>query len=641
MSASRPRARELLVLAAGLLAAAALAWAGVTVHDGLRTAGEVAVARLAGTVEDTVKAEWQRMLRASEPPVVPAGETFHWSLMVFAPRLRHNNGRPADRRVKRAELEGSPSVFSTLLEEAARLDLVEQKPEEALRVVQEALAKEPPPELRPEGWLLALQLAVKVGNADLARTQWEHLQELGRRRGTWTQDDETWIPYSLLGWMALPEAMRAEVPSEEIVSAVELEELFLPDDQLTIGPLDEPTAHFEPAAMLVVVCERMQRALPSLERRKVFALESLGTLPEVLEDGRWHLEAIAERPFVVRRVGDQVTGSFYARRELQEALADRSSLPAGFQLDFAGGMEDLGPAVRPRTRLPDSDYEFTLRHADPASLGKAESARLRLLRGALFALSLACAAGGFLTARLLARQRKLAELKSSFIAGVSHDLRTPLASILLLAENLESGVAAGADPARYHRALRKEATRLRRLVDDVLDFSRLERGQAPKLEREELDLARFAAELEEDLGARVREQGREFGCERSELPASAALDAHAVRRALENLVDNALKHGRGAVRLGFAVDSGRLRLTVADDGPGIPAAERERVFEPFERLSANGHVGGVGLGLAIVRSIARAHGGEARVRAREQTGAGAGAVFELDLPLSGDPEEAE
>ena len=145
----------------------------------------------------------------------------------------------------------------------------------------------------------------------------------------------------------MPEDMRAEVKSEDVVSAEGLERLFLSDDRLSIGSSDDPEAHFEPAALLIVLCERMKRALPSLERRKVFALEKLGTLPEVLEDGRWHLEAIAERPFVVRRVGDQVTGSFYAKRKLQEALVVRSSLAAGFHIDFAGNAEDLGPAVRP------------------------------------------------------------------------------------------------------------------------------------------------------------------------------------------------------------------------------------------------------------------------------------------------------
>jgi len=316
-------------------------------------------------------------------------------------------------------------------------------------------------------------------------------------------------------------------------------------------------------------------------------------------------------------------------------LVERSALPPFFVLDFDGTDETSGVALRPRVSLPDSPYAFTLRHPDPAGLGRAEASRLKILRGALFTLAFACAAGGFLCARVLARQRKLAELKSAFVAGVSHDLRTPLASILLLAENLETGVAGDADRARYHGALRKEATRLRRLVDDVLDFSRLERGEAPRLEREGLDLGRFAGELEEDCRARVEAEGRAFTCERGSLPESASLDAHAVRRALENLLDNALKHGSGAVRLSLASAHGRLVFAVADEGPGVPATERERVFEPFERLNGtNGHTGGTGLGLAIVRSIARAHGGEARVRAGED---GTGAVFELDLPLEEAP----
>src|SRR5262245_63174943 len=79
VSRSRGRGRELAVVAAGVVAGAALLWAGETVHEGIGSAGEVAVARLAGTAADTVVAEWERMLRASEPPVAPAGETFHWT----------------------------------------------------------------------------------------------------------------------------------------------------------------------------------------------------------------------------------------------------------------------------------------------------------------------------------------------------------------------------------------------------------------------------------------------------------------------------------------------------------------------------------------------------------------------------------
>jgi len=108
-----------------------------------------------------------------------------------------------------------------------------------------------------------------------------------------------------------------------------------------------------------------------------------------------------------------------------------------------------------------------------------------------------------------------------------------------------------------------------------------------------------------------------------------------VRRALDNLLENALVHGAGAVRLTSALEHDRLVLVLADEGAGVAARDRERVFEPFERAhAANGHAGGTGLGLAIVRAIARAHGGEARLRPSET-----GAAFALELPLAEAHEE--
>jgi signal transduction histidine kinase len=575
------------------------------------------------------------MLRASEAPVAPAGEVFRWSVGEPAPEsLLWRAASPEEGAKILAEFAGVPevapgvrliagesSVFETLLVEARRRELVDHDLAGAMELVLEALAKDPENERRSEGWLRALQLGARLERDDVVRSNWERL----RTAALFECHDS--VPYRWLAWMALPEELRNATPSAAFVGSAELERFAFEEDGLVLGPPDEPEARFELASIVVAVCERMGVALPPLERRKTRALSRVGTLPEIPEDGRWHLELLAGRPFVARRAENEITGSFYVPRALEDALAEHSARPTGFRLDFDGDREELGPAVRPRTDLPQSTLAFTLRHEDPARLGQAESARLKLLRGALLALALACAAGGFLTARVLARERKLGELKSAFVAGVSHDLRTPLASILLLAENLEAGVVGDADRARYHRSLRKETTRLRRLIDDVLDFSRLARGEAPRLEREELDLGRFADELAADLRQRVEDAGRTFLCERGALPQSAVLDAFAVRRALENLVENALKHGAGAVRLAFACADGRLCVTVADEGPGVPAAERERVFEPFERLNGAGHVGGTGLGLAIVRAIARGHGGEARVRP------GPGTVFEIELPL--------
>ncbi len=620
------RGRELAVLAAGVAAAAALAWAGVTVHEGLGTAGELAVARLTATAADTVVAEWERGLRAAEPPLAPAGEVFQWTVGDAL--------APADSEAP-SEAQG-PSVARTLLAEAERCELVEGDPAGALELVLEALQKRPEPDTLPALHLFAVQLGARLGWTEVVRASWEALRapELGLGTGA----DVAPIPARVLAWLSLPEELRIAEPSATLLTTAELERLLMREDRLTLGPTEAPEARFELAPLLLVLLERLGLEPPPRERRAFAALTRLAAPPGAeLVEGRWLPHELAGRPFLVRREGARLTGFFHSSRALEQALHARSGLPAGFALDLAGDDEALGVAVRPRTELPGSPYAFTLRHADPGRIARAESARQRLLRGALVGLALLCAAGGWLTARVLARERELGRLRSAFVAGVSHDLRTPLASILLLAENLESGAADVRGRARYHAALRKEATRLRRLIDDVLDFSRLERGKPVELQREPVELERYLAELEDDWRARVEAAGRALTAERGVLPELAWLDPHALRRALDNLLDNALEHGRGAIRLAGVAERGRLRFTLSDEGPGVPAAERERVFEPFERLGGtNGHTGGTGLGLAIVRAIARAHGGEARVR----PGAGAATVFELDLPLATEDEGA-
>lgn len=656
-SHSRGRAREVAVLVAGSASCAALLWAGATVHGRLRTEGEVAVARVAGEAADTVVAEWERILRAREPPVPSAGEVFWWTTNeLHAPRLWLPATAPLAPAVDPpsayvwAESPSMPTtatfalwscdefevVFDTRLEEAERRELEGDLPG-ALELVREALAKETNPRRLARSWLWELQLRARLERRDIVEEDWERLRRMA---------SEEWVIHRLsvderrcgldvrtrlLAWLALAPEMQAAEPGRSLVTLEEVERLFLSEDRLTPGTPEQPE-RFELSPTLALLLERMNLELPSLERRKLLSFHRTESLPtKNVVEHRWLCTEVGRYPFFLRRDGHQLTGFFYAADALKEAVRSRSGLPLGFHLDLEGDDDSLGLAVRPRTDLPDSPHAFTLRHSDPDRIAREASSRLALQRIALIGLAFACASGGWLTARVLARERELADLRSAFIAGVSHDLRTPLASILLLAENLESGAAEASGRPRYHAALRKEAMRLRRLIDGVLDFSRLERGQGPRIERESVELGRLLDELEVDCRTRVEEVGRAFTCARAPLPARGSLDAHAVRRAVDNLLDNALKHGHGAVRLACSASDGRLRLSIADDGPGVAPGDRERIFEPFERLHASeGHGGGSGLGLAIVRAIARAHGGEARVRA---DGAGVGSVFELDFLL--------
>jgi signal transduction histidine kinase len=609
------RGREYGVIAAGLVAGAMLVGAGLSVHGGLRSAGDVAVARLAGEVADAVVDEWGRLLREREPPAPFRGEGFRWS--ADEPLLR-----PVEPLATAPDASAS-SVFATLLSEAERRELVAQDPASALDLVEEALDQAQAEGERALGHLRALQLLVHLDRLEDARAHWEPLRSAPLELVGPAL--EGGLPLRVLGWLALPPALQAEPPIAEVLPPEDLERLALAHDRLELRP--DELAHFELAPLVVSLCERARLAPPPLERRTVAALARVAALPEAAE-GRWELVALAGQPFLARREGSAIEGGFCSLADLARSLAARAHVPAGFTLDFDGTQAELGPTVRAPVTLAGAPFAFTLRHADPTSIAREQSARLGLLRTALVVLGALFAAGGIALARVLARQRKLDELKSAFIAGVSHDLRTPLAALLLVAENLESGVAGEAERVRYHRALRKETARLRRVIDDVLDFARLERGEVLRLACEEVALEPFLEGLCEDLCARVAAAERAFTSRCAGLPAEAVFDAHGVRRALENLVDNALKHGVGRIELACVSDGARLRFTVSDEGPGIPPRERERVFEPFERLNGRTHVGGTGLGLAIVRAVARGHGGDARVLGDK------GNAFELELPLA-------
>jgi signal transduction histidine kinase len=491
--------------------------------------------------------------------------------------------------------------------------------------VLDALAREPGAAHRPEGILRAIQLGARLGRDDVVR-EWAALA----RRELDELDGRLGYPYLLLCALAEGAAPFADGTYDEAL----FWRLFAADDALQPGA-EEP---FLLAPRMTALCARLGvDSATALAVRRAAALERwCGALPEVPSAGGWRLLALAGHGFLARRDGTRVRGCFADAPALAAALTARLELPPDFALDFAGGAATLGEVVRARTPLSGTELGFVLRHADPHALAQAEAGRVGVLRAALLVLALFCAAGGSFTARALARERRLAELKSAFVAGVSHDLRTPLASILLMAENLEAGRIQAGGEQRYYASIRREAERLRRLVDDVLDFSRIERGERPQLAREEVPLPRLLDELAREARARVERGGGTLDVCAGAVPERARLDADALRRAVWNLVDNAVQHAGGAgVRLAWDAPDGRtLRVAVSDHGPGVPASARAAIFQPFARLNGASHAGGTGLGLAIVREVARAHGGDACVRDGDD---GRGATFELTLDLMPEP----
>ncbi len=221
-----------------------------------------------------------------------------------------------------------------------------------------------------------------------------------------------------------------------------------------------------------------------------------------------------------------------------------------------------------------------------------------------------------------------------FVADAAHELRTPLAGVQAAAEASVSPGLPEPERQRLHVLLVREAQRAGRLVEGLLALARLDAGQLPRREPVELlDLARAEAER-----VRLLSPGRDV--EVCGQPVTVAADAQQVSQVLANLLDNARRYAAARIDVQVTRDAGAAVITVADDGPGIPEADRQRVFDRLVRLDtartqpnsgspAQGS-SGAGLGLAIARGFARAHGGD--LRCVPPAAGSAGAVFRLDLP---------
>ncbi len=244
---------------------------------------------------------------------------------------------------------------------------------------------------------------------------------------------------------------------------------------------------------------------------------------------------------------------------------------------------------------------------------------------------------------LLVRQARLSEIeaaqKTSFVANVSHELKTPLTTIRLYAELLAEGrVRDEARRADYLATIGRETQRLGRLVANVLDFSRLEQGKK-KYDSAPLDLAAELRRLADAHAPRLAAAGLDL---RVDAPDSlaAVTDRDAVGQIVLNLLDNACKYAAEGRDLLISLSPekaapgarARARIVVADRGPGVPEGQRGRIFEKFHRVDdrITAEKAGAGLGLSIARQLARGLGGELRCEARE----GGGAAFVLTLPLS-------
>ena len=298
----------------------------------------------------------------------------------------------------------------------------------------------------------------------------------------------------------------------------------------------------------------------------------------------------------------------------------------------AGGKSGTGHAVRrtpAETQLPWTLYMTSARGVSAAGL----IVRQRFLFLAMAVMVVFLIAGAYFIAHAIRGDLAVARMQSDFVSAVSHEFRSPLTSIRQLSEMLAFGRVPNEERRHvYYETLVRETTRLQRLVEGLLNFGRMEAG-VRRFRFEPLDTAalvsRVAAEFEPQIaasGRRIELDGQAGAC-------TIDADPEAISVALRNLVDNALKYAPDSptVEVGWGVEDSQVAIRVRDRGPGIPDSEKRAIFRKFVRGSAaeRANVKGSGVGLAMVRHIVAAHGGDVTLASQP----GAGCVFTILLPM--------
>lgn len=259
-------------------------------------------------------------------------------------------------------------------------------------------------------------------------------------------------------------------------------------------------------------------------------------------------------------------------------------------------------------------------------------AQLNLLMGILvMALSGAAVTGVILVWVFVRREANLSRLQSDFVSKVSHELKTPLTSIRLFSETLalRRGDAAAAD--KCIEGLERETTRLQELIDRLLDWGRMESGRREFVIRE-TDLTSILANALDAFETHRQRRSVELTVDTPRDSLRVRADRGAVSDALLNLLTNAYKYGGDPVKIRVAVEEGErfVKVSVTDNGAGIPAVEHKRIFQKFYRLDdrLSREREGSGLGLAIVKHVMKAHKGRVELESHP----GRGSTFSLLLP---------
>ncbi|MGQ0720436.1 MAG: sensor histidine kinase [Candidatus Eiseniibacteriota bacterium] len=400
-----------------------------------------------------------------------------------------------------------------------------------------------------------------------------------------------------------------------------------PNHRMVLRPITDAEAHVMGVAGMILD-ERWFREtlLPRVieeQLRHFFSAEARGSFSVRVRDGDGAVVVSVGTVTREKAAGELVGG---AREGGDESNGDAANG------DGDDGADDTATEALPFV-FADWTIGLTAHGRTPEELARQSFWVHMTLAGLLV---LAVAAG--LVAALFAANRavRLSEMKSDFVSNVSHELRTPLSSIRVFGEFLKAGRADDPETARrYGRHIEAESRRLSRLIDNILEFSRIESGSREY---------RFApASLEEIVEAAVeafrvrsREAGFtiEYDAPEEAMPA-VRMDADAIGQVMYNLLDNAVKYSGESrwICVRVAAENGAVTCSVRDKGIGIPRTEQSKVFERFHRAGTSlvHDVKGSGLGLSIVEHVVRAHGGSVSLESEP----GVGTVVRVTLPGNG------
>lgn len=280
-----------------------------------------------------------------------------------------------------------------------------------------------------------------------------------------------------------------------------------------------------------------------------------------------------------------------------------------------------------------SGLPWTLHVSARAEAVAVASPRRRLLMLAFAIVALVLAAGWYFILRAMARELSVSRLQSEFVAAVSHEFRSPLTSMSHIADMLATDRFVSDDQRRTsYGVLVRDTDRLRRLVEGLLDLGRFDAGAAP-LRLETVDVSALLRTTVADFLERVAADGYEVALAGADERVLARIDREAISRALWNLLDNAVKYSPECRTVWVALErqDDRVSIVVRDQGLGIPVHEQREIFDRFVRgaESTARRIKGTGIGLAMVRQIVRAHGGDVRVASEP----GKGSTFTLALKV--------